>query len=201
MKVELLNKPTLEYVDTGVGMCWGKGGYGADTEKGKERIERVCNKFRHASMLRFATYIFKVELSTSALLEWTRHQHADYAVKSTRYCTKQNPDAIRVELSNDEAVNTLLVKHMAEIIDFIKENPSKSNDDLKLLLPQGFIYEMQVQFNAQALQHFLALRTAKSAHYHIRELANEVFIALPEDHKYLFIESLYKEHTDESKHS
>lgn len=198
MKVTLLNNPTLEFVDTGVGMCWGKGGYGADTEKGKERIERVCNKFRHASMLRFVTYIFKVELSTSALLEWTRHQHADYAVKSTRYCTKQDPEAIRVELSNDNDVNTLLVKHISEIIDFIKTNPTKSNDDLKLLLPQGFIYEMQVQFNAQSLQNFLALRTAKSAHYHIRDLANAVFSVLPEDHKYLFVESLYKEPEDES---
>lgn len=188
MRVEILNSPTLEFVDSGVGMCWGKGGYGVDTDKGKERIERVCNQFRHASMLRFATYIFRVELSTSALLEWTRHQHADYAVKSTRYCTKQDPDNIRVELSNDADVNNLLLKHIMEIIKFIKENPSKSNDDLKLLLPQGFIYEMQVQFNAQSLQNFLSLRTAKSAHYHIRELANEVFNKLPDSHKYLFVD-------------
>ncbi len=193
MKVQLINNPTLEFVDSAVGACWGKGGYGADTDKGKERIERVCNKFRHASMLRFASYIFQVELSTSALLEWTRHQHADYAVKSTRYCTKQNPDAITVELSKNDLVNTMLTRHIEEIIELIKANPSIANDDLKLLLPQGFIYEMQVQFNAQSLQNFLALRTAKSAHYHIRDLAYEVFKQLPESHKYLFEDSLYIE--------
>lgn len=193
MKVELINNPTLEFVDTGVGMCWGKGGYGADTDKGKERIERVCNKFRHASMLRFASYIFRIELSTSALLEWTRHQHADYAVKSSRYCTKQNPDAITVELSKNTLVNTMLTRHIKEIIELIKANPSIANDDLKLLLPQGFIYEMQVQFNAQSLQNFLALRTAKSAHYHIRDLAYEIFNQLPNSHKYLFEESVYNE--------
>lgn len=193
MKVKLINNPTLEFVDSGVGMCWGKGEYGADTVKGKERIERVCNKFRHASMLRFASYIFKVELSTSALLEWTRHQHADYAVKSSRYCTKQNPDTITVELSNNEVVNVMLTRHIEEIVELIKSNPSIANDDLKLLLPQGFIYEMQVQFNAQSLQNFLALRTAKSAHYHIRDLAYEVFNNLPDSHKYLFDTSLYTE--------
>ena len=191
MKVKLINNPTLDFVDSAVGACWGKGGYGADTDKGKERIERVCNKFRHASMLRFASYIFQVELSTSALLEWTRHQHADYAVKSTRYCTKQNPDAIAVELSRNVLVNTMLTRHIEEIIELIKANPSIANDDLKLLLPQGFIYEMQVQFNAQSLQHFLALRTDKTAHYHISELAYALYNELPEDHKYLFEGSVY----------
>ena len=187
MKVELINNPTLDFVDSAVGTCWGKGGYGADTPKGQERIDRVCNKFRHASMLRFASYIFRVELSTSALLEWTRHSAGiDYAVKSTRYCTKQDPDAINVELSNNQVVNDMMLRHIEEIKELIKANPSIANDDLKLLLPQGFIYEMQVQFNAQALQHFLNLRTAKSAHYHIRDLANAVFNVLPDNHKYLF---------------
>ena len=60
MKVKILNTPTLKFVDSGIGMCWGKGGYG-DTEKGFERIDRVCNKLRHSSMLRFATYIFRIE--------------------------------------------------------------------------------------------------------------------------------------------
>ncbi len=186
MKVKLLNKPSLEFVDSGIGMCWDKGSYGLD-EKGIERIDRVCNKNQHSSMLRFVNYVFEVELSTSALLEWTRHQvGVDYAVKSTRYCTKQNPDDIKVELSKNDRVNEMLLRHTFEIIQFIKDNPTIANDDLKLLLPQGFIYKMQVQFNAQALQHFLKLRTAKSAHYHIRELAVALYIELPLDHFFLF---------------
>ena len=192
--VKLLNKPTLEFVDSGVGMCWDKGSYGANTDKGKERIDRVCNKFHHSSMLRFTTYIFEVELSTSALLEWTRHQvGVDYAVKSTRYCTKQNPDDIRVELSRNNLVNLLLLKHTEEIIQFIKDNPSIGNDDIKLLLPQGFIYKMQVQFNAQSLQHFIKLRSDKTAHYHIRALAYNIHDNIPEEHKFLFKNSLYKD--------
>lgn len=187
MKVKLLNNPTLDYVDTGIGMCWDKGGYGADTDKGKDRIDRVCNKFKHSSMLRFVQYIFEVELSTSALLEWTRHQvGVDYAVKSTRYCTKQNPDNIKWELSNNSKVNDMLSDHFEDIIQLIKNNQSIGNDDLKLLLPQAFLYRMQVQFNAQSLQHFLKLRTDKSAHYHIRDLANELYNKIPESHKYLF---------------
>lgn len=191
MQVVLINTPTLEFVDTGIGMCWGKGGYGASTDKGKERIDRVCNKFHHSSMLRFVQYIFQVELSTSALLEWTRHQvGVDYAVKSTRYCTKQDGDSMQVEYSKNDLVNNMLNSHMDDIKQLIKDHPSIGNDDLKLLLPQGFIYTMQVQFNAQSLQHFLKLRSHKTAHYHIRQLAHAVFNALPEDHKYLFVDHL-----------
>lgn len=116
--------------------------------------------------------IFEVELSTSALLEWTRHQNdVDFAVKSTRYCTKSNPDNIKVELSRDEEINKLLIKHIEEIISFIKNHPTKANDDLKVLLPQGFIYKMQVQFTKKSFDHFYKLRSEKTAHYHIIELA------------------------------
>ncbi len=46
---------------------------------------------------------------------------------------------------------------------------------------------MQVQFNAQSLQHFILLRSSKDAHYHIRELAIAVYKAIPSDHKFLFV--------------
>lgn len=191
MKVELINKPTLDYIDTGIGMCWNKGGYGANTDKGRERIDRVCNKNQHSSMLRFAQYIFRIELSTSALLEFTRHQvGVDYAVKSTRYCTKSDSDNIKYEPSKNDKVNKLLDNIMTTVKLFIQENNDISNDDLKLLLPQAFMYEMQVQFNAQSLQHFLKLRTSKYAHYHIRELACTIYREIPAEHIYLFIDSV-----------
>lgn len=186
MKVTLLNKPTLEFVDSGIGECYDKGAYGLN-EKGLDRIDRICNQLQHSSMLRFADYIFRVELSTSALLEWTRHQvGVEYAVKSTRYCLKKDGDEIKAEYSKNEIVNKLLDKHMQEIRELIKDNPTIGNDDLKVLLPQGFIYRMQVKFNAQSLQHFLSLRTSRKAHYHIRDLANALYEEIPEQHKFLF---------------
>lgn len=194
MKVKLLNNPTLDFIDSGIGKCYKKGAYGVDSEKGINRIDRVCNKMQHDSMLRFATYIFDVDLSTSALLEWTRHSAGvDYAVESTRYVTKQNPDSIKVELSKNDVVNEMLLRHINEIIQLIKDNPTFANDDLKLLLPQAYIYSMQVIFNAQSLKHFLKLRTPKSAHYHIRQLAYEMYNQIPDDHKFLFDDVVYKE--------
>lgn len=122
-----------------------------------------------------STLVFQVELSTSALLEWTRHQNdVDYAVKSTRYCTKGDVEGITFTMSNSEKVNKMLEEMLLNIKTLIKENPTIGNDDLKLLLPQAFNYKMQVQFTLPSLVHFFKLRGAKSAHYHIRDLSNDM---------------------------
>jgi len=42
--------------------------------------------------------------------------------------------------------------------------------------------------NAQAIQHFLELRTTKDAHYDIQKLAYAIYEALPSEHIYLFKE-------------
>ena len=63
-----------------------------------------------------------------------------------------------------------------------------SNDDISMLLPQAYQYSAVVTMNAQAIQHFLKLRTKPDAHWDIRNLANEIYANLPEEHKYLFEE-------------
>jgi thymidylate synthase (FAD) len=185
MKVELINTPTLEFIDSGIGKCYNKGSYYPDIAKGNGRIDRICNKMKHASMLRFVHYIFDVECSTSVLLEMSRHQvGVDNAWKSTRYTIRDLQ--IDYEPSNSDKVNNLLGKQRKELIELIRDNPELKPDDIKLLLPQAFIYKGQIQFNAQSLQHFLKLRTAKASHYHIREFATELYNNIPEDHKFLF---------------
>ena len=116
MKATLLNIPTREFIDSAIGQCWNKGPYGTD-EAGLERIDRICNKFKHASMLRFTNYIFELEMSTSSLLEFSRHRVGiNLAVMSTRYCTKQNPELITFEQSGNTAVNQLLDSHLQDIL-------------------------------------------------------------------------------------
>lgn len=184
--VKLISNTSLDLVDMAIGTCYDKGAY-KDEEAKMERMIRVCNSFRHSSMLRFVSYVFDVTLSTSALLEWTRHQvGVNYAVRSTRYVLKKNIEQLDYIYSNNQEVNELLDKMFNMIKDLIAKNPKLKNDDLKLLLPQAYAYRMTVQFNGQSLQHFLELRSSKKAHYHIRELAVKLYEALPDSHKELF---------------
>ena len=192
MKVKLVNKPTLEFVDSAIGKCWGKGSYGADTQKGVERIDRVCNKRKHGSMLRFVHYIFDMQISTSVLLELSRHQAGvDLAIQSTRYTVHNSH--LEIDYSGDYEVDVFLDKQAEEARDFIYDHKNLSNDSLKLILPQAYLYNGQVQFNAQSLQHFFAMRAVKGAHPHIRQFAHLLYASLPEDHKFLFDASLFEE--------
>jgi thymidylate synthase (FAD) len=202
MNVTLKYASPLEHVKNGIRMCWNSQDKSDDMgDKDLALIDRVCNKFQHSSMLRFYNLIYEVELSTSALLEWTRHQiGVDYAVKSTRYTFKRDGNDLQIEFSKNSKVNALLAKHLVEIQNLIQDNPGISNDDLKLLAPQAYIYTMQVQFNLQSLQHFLALRTNKTSHYHIRELAYALYDNAPDEVKYLLKDYVYKkEDTDDTE--
>jgi thymidylate synthase (FAD) len=181
MKVKLMNAPTLEYVDMAIGECLDKGCY-IEIDKRDARIKRVALKSKHSSVLEFANFVFEIEASTKVLLEMTRHRMASYACKSSRYTL--NKGEIVFEDTGDELVDALLYAWKFVIEDMIFKG--KSNEVVSLMLPQAYQYRWLAQFNARSLQNFLQLRRAKSAHYHIREVAEEMYKAIPNEIKYLF---------------
>jgi thymidylate synthase (FAD) len=61
-----------------------------------------------------------------------------------------------------------------------------SNDVLKYAMPEAYKTSLVWTANARSLQHFLSLRTNKAALKEIRDLANEIFKQIPEEHKFLF---------------
>jgi thymidylate synthase (FAD) len=60
------------------------------------------------------------------------------------------------------------------------------------MLPEAFKTSLVWSINMRSLQNFLKLRLSKAALWEIRELAKEVYNALPDDHKFM-----YKEVVDE----
>ena len=70
-----------------------------------------------------------------------------------------------------------------------------SNDIVKYCMPECYRTELAWSVNIRSLQNFISLRSDKAALWEIRELAHKLFEALPEEHKYLFVDSL-KEYND-----
>jgi thymidylate synthase (FAD) len=183
--------------------------YYLDTgEKNRSLIERVGNKFKHSSTLEHLYYNFHVkDISRACLQELARHRIASLSVKSTRYTLKE----LKEEEQFNDFANELDYKraskyvvwtghHNTDITIFfmledlralIKEGVS--NDIAKYSLPEAYKTELAWSINARSLQNFLTLRSNKAALWEIRELASAVFEALPEEHKYLFENCLYKE--------
>lgn len=177
--------------------------------KDKELIDRVGNKNKHASTLEHLYYNFQIQGVSRALLqELARHRMASLSVKSTRYTLKELKNEACLYNTNIDSVdwhwslvekycvltgNTIVDEAIANALNKLKDALEEgiSNDIAKYCLPEAYKTELAWSINARSLQNFLSLRSSPSSLWEIRNLANAIFEALPEDHKYLFEESLY----------
>jgi len=93
--VKLMQHTSLDVCAHAIRTCWqsfdnsDNGG-----EKDKNLIDRVGNKFKHASTLEHLVYTFYISNVSRALLqELARHRIASPSVKSTRYTLKEVKDS------------------------------------------------------------------------------------------------------------
>ncbi len=205
MQITLLNYTPLLVCANAIRTCWqsfDKSDGGG--EKDKELIDRVGNKFKHASTLEHLHYNFYIKgISRALLQELARHRMASLSVKSTRYTLKELKSEVEFTPKDIERAKKYLVFTDVAIVDEMSikalENLRKvlvqgiSNDKAKYCLPESYKTELTWSVNARSLQNFLTLRSSKSALWEIRELAKEIFNTLPEDHKYLFEHCIAKE--------
>jgi len=169
--------------------------------KDVELIDRVGNKFRHASILEHLNYTFYIEgISRACLQELSRHRHTSPSVKSTRYTLKELKDedsffigAVLVSykrpsqyvvLTGNEKVD-MSICHALEHLRLLVQD-GISNDLTKYALPEAYKITEQLTINARSLQNFLSLRSDKSALWEIQQLATSLYEALPTGHQYLF---------------
>ena len=198
MQVELLHSTPLLICSNAIRTCWqsfDKSDNGG--EKDKELIDRVGNKFKHSSTLEHLNYNFYIKgISRALLQELARHRMASLSVKSTRYTLKELKDEKPFSVSDkqrakkylvltgNEAVDSASIKALENLREILKSGIS--NDIAKYALPESYKTELTWTINARSLQNFLSLRSSKSALWEIRNLAFNIFDALPKDHQYIF---------------
>lgn len=205
MKVILRHYTPIEICSLSIRTCWqsfDKSDNGG--EKDMALIDRVGNKNKHSSTLEHLYYNFYIQdISRACLQELARHRIASLSVKSTRYTLKElKEEETFLPLSDinkkraerflvftqnvlvDEASILALEKLRCILVDGV------SNDIAKYALPESYKTELAWSINARSLQNFLELRSSKSALWEIRELSNAVFEALPQEHKFIFVEKM-----------
>ncbi len=198
MKVMLLHYTPLPVAAHAIRTCWqsfDKSDGGGP--KDQELIDRVGNKYKHASTLEHLVYTFYIQGVSRALLqELARHRIASLSVKSTRYTLKELKKAQKFDekdfekasryivLTGNEMVDRTSIKALNELQKVLQSGIS--NDLAKYCLPECYKTELTWTINARSLQNFLALRSSKSALWEIRKLAHKIYEALPQEHKYLY---------------
>lgn len=199
--ITLLHHTPLHICSNAIRTCWqsfDKGDCGG--EKDIELIDRVGNKFKHASTLEHLTYNFYIKgISRACLQELARHRMASFSVKSSRYTLKELKDepsflpineinTQRAEkfivFTSSERVNHASIHALENLRQILSENIS--NDLAKFAMPESYRTELSFSINARSLQNFLSLRSSKSALWEIRALALVIFESLPEEHKFIF---------------
>lgn len=198
MNITLMQHSSLEVCAHAIRTCWqsyDKSDNGG--EKDKDLIDRIGNKFKHASTLEHLSYTFFIEgISRAVLQELARHRMSSPSVKSTRYTLKElkeedafsSMDTLRASkylvMTKNKMVDEMSIKALENLRIVLQGNVS--NDIAKYCLPESYKTSLTWTINARSLQNFIALRTSKAALWEIRDLANALFKSLPEDHKYLF---------------
>ena len=205
MKITLLHYTPLEVCVTGIRTCWQSFD---KSDNGGERdlalIDRVGNKNKHASTLEHLSYNFSIQgISRACLQELARHRIASLSVKSTRYTLKELKEESpflplsaesksRAEkylvFTQNDFVDEASIAALDNLRSLLAQNIS--NDIAKYALPESYKTELVWSVNARSLQNFLHLRSGKSALWEIRALANALYDALPEQHRYIFSEKM-----------
>lgn len=198
MKVTLQQHTSLTVCASAIRTCWQSFDKSDDGgEKDKDLIDRVGNKFKHASTLEHLVYTFYIqEISRALLQELARHRMASLSVKSTRYTLKElkNEEVFTEEdiaraskylvLTDVAIVDKMSIKALENLRQVLLANIS--NDKAKYCLPESYKTELTWTINARSLQNFLSLRSDKSALWEIQNLAHALYDALPDEHRYLF---------------
>lgn len=218
----LMHNTPLHICAHAVRTCWqshAKADQGGEADRAL--ILKVGNMFKHSSTLEHLNYTFYLENISRALLqELARHRIASLSVKSTRYTLKElkgeepfcqdmvdldHPRHYLTATARSRAIKYIVetgdaatdAKSIVEL-DILRRNVQSGtkNDITKFNVPDCYKTELTWTINARSLQNFLTLRTGKAAMWEIRRLAYAIFEALPEDHKYLFEEFVYKGEQD-----
>ncbi len=208
MIITLLHFTPLDVCAHAIRTCWqsfDKSDEGG--EKDKALIDRVGNKFKHASTMEHLVYTFYIQGVSRALLqELARHRIASPSVKSTRYTLKELKESEPfteddyegaerfIVLTGNAQVDSASIKALNNLQIILKEGVS--NDIAKYCLPESYKTELTWTINARSLQNFLTLRSNKAALWEIRKMAYALYDILPEEHQYLFEACLYQQKKD-----
>lgn len=201
-KVKLLSYTPLEVINTAIRTCWDSHDKSDNLgEKDLDLMKRVLLQYRHDSCAEHCVFNFFIQgISRLNLMELTRHRLASYSVKSTRYTLKElrNESEFTIKdkeraskyinLTDNNNVDECSIQALENVRRLVNNavNYNVTQDLIKYALPECYKTDLTFSINVRSLRNLLKLRTSKTAHFEIRNLAYKLYEALPEEFKFLF---------------
>ncbi len=121
----------------------------------------------HLSVLEHCYASFEITVSTSVLLQLTRHRHLSFTIQSSRGCELKTYHKTGIEY-----IDKLLEEHMADYAYVYQEAVKK--EDAAYLLPKGAEYTLVITGNFRSWYEYLPKRMCKRAQQEHQQLATEI---------------------------
>lgn len=188
MSVKLMHRTPLSVATHAARVCTATEEKGCVSTPDSRLLQTLARK-GHESVLEHIVLTFLIEgKSRRCLQELVRHRIASYSVQSTRWSLKK----LANRMTPDQDVDDYLVRtgdghfdylnrmHLLRVV-WLLRNGQVKNDTAKMMLPEAFKTKTVVTINLRSFRNFLNLRTAQDAHWEIRNLAQDMFLELPEE--------------------
>ena len=160
-------------------------------------LKHVISK-DHTSVLEHIVFTFHIRnISRGCLHQLVRHRLASYSVQSTRYTLKKilkqdNLNKLIIK-TGDKLIDANSLEALRNIKKVLENNDSKANDLLKYNIPESLAIELMWTINARSIRNFFRLRTSKTAHWEIRNLALTILKLLYDSGYEVLFEDIIKQ--------
>lgn len=185
MKVDLLHYTPLEIVVEAIRTCYDSMDKSDNLgEKDKALIRKII-KMGHTSTIEHIVYTWRIQnISRVCSHQIIRHRIASYSQQSHRYTSPKNfviPPSMQELTSNGYTKESI----MHYVWDFYESliDAGIPKEDARYFLPQTVSTNLIMTINARSLRNFFKLRLNKHAQWEIRQLAENMFLKLPKEHK------------------
>lgn len=165
------------------------------TEDSSHKFIQMIIKRGHLSVIEHQSITVRIICDRGVTHEIVRHRLASYTQESTRYCDYSNGKfgneltVIKPCFWKEEDEKYIIWKKTIEIIEkSYKELIEKgaSPQEARSILPNSLKTEIVMTMNLREWRHFFILRTAKSAHPQMREIALPLLQEMKKQIKVIF---------------
>lgn len=187
-------------------------------------VHKVYRQLKHKSVSEHIWFHFNIKGSSRLeLQEHMRHRMSSSTVESTRFVLTKiledfgnvnikelfvHPDFDKINKYKDvtEEMKTMFFQEYHNIINMmfyslrkLQDNGFKGkkyNDILKYFLIEGLRTQIAWSINLSSLMNFFELRRAESAHFEIRQVANQIYDLVKETWVAPLLEEKYNENNN-----
>lgn len=185
MKIDLLHYTPLEIVVEAIRTCYDSMDKSDNLgEKDKNLIRKII-KMGHTSTIEHIVYTWRIQnISRVCSHQIIRHRIASYSQQSHRYTSPKNfitPPSMQ-KLTMDGYTKENLMHYVWDLYDALID-AGIPKEDARYFLPQAVTTNLIMTINARSLRNFFKLRLDKHAQWEIRQLAENMFLKIPKEHR------------------